>query len=118
MVATWSFVLGDVTWRAERTPPADENLIWAMETLIAGFGTQSWKVNDFLEFWDERAATRGLDYDLNVVAAWVQPIDADTMEIHDKYGEIPNVRISAAELKDALHTLARAMDELEAGESS
>ena len=109
MRPTWSFVYEDGLWMPHRTPEVSENLLRAVETLVVSFGRRSDGVRGFLEAWDELSTEP--DYRVNTVAAVLRPAPDENVELVDKYGQFQNVEIPAAELRDALNTLAVTMDE-------
>ncbi|MFC7480530.1 hypothetical protein ACFQX7_11405 [Luedemannella flava] len=74
----WEFVYDGEVWEARCAPPCEANVSIAVETLIVGFGTRAWSVEDFLRIWDEKIATEGVGFTLNVVAATVAQVTPTT----------------------------------------
>ncbi|GAA1818136.1 hypothetical protein GCM10009682_43600 [Luedemannella flava] len=106
----WEFVYDGEVWEARCAPPCEANVSIAVETLIVGFGTRAWSVEDFLRIWDEKIATEGVGFTLNVVAATVAQVTPDDVEITDKYGQFRDVRLPATALRNALGALITAMN--------
>jgi hypothetical protein len=110
--ATWAFSYNGEEWEATRTPPADDNLRAAVETLIIPFGTRPAAVENYLRTWQQMQQEHGFEYTLSTPAAAVHRISEETAEIRDLYDQFEDVSIPVGELTILLAALATAMHEL------
>ncbi|MFG3259082.1 hypothetical protein [Streptomyces sp. NPDC048172] len=109
MSVRWSFSWEDEEWLATRTPPADNNLKLAIETLIVPFG-RSWQaVDNYLEVWRNMELEHGAEYSVSTPSAAVERISRDTVEIGDLYDQFEDVRLPVDEFVTLLTDLSAAM---------
>ncbi|MEU2084777.1 hypothetical protein ABZ569_23320 [Streptomyces albus] len=111
MTARWSFSWSDGEWLTSRTPPADENLRLAVETLIIPFGQHWQAVDNFLKVWRKMEREESADYSVSTPGAVVEKISNDAVEICDLYDQFEDVRLPADEFVTLLEDLSVAMRE-------
>lgn len=109
MRAQWSFSWRDREWLTSRTPPADENLRLAVETLIIPFGQHWQAVGNFLKVWRRSEREHGIGYSVSTPGAVVQRISVDTVEICDLYDQFQDVRMPVDEFVALLEDLSATM---------
>jgi hypothetical protein len=109
---TWTFSYNGEEWEATRTPPVDENLRTAIETLIIPFGTRPAAVENYLRTWQQMQQDHGFEYTLSTPAAAVHRISEESAEIRDLYDQFEDTSIPVEELTGLLEELAAAMHEL------
>ncbi|MFF7214862.1 hypothetical protein ACFZAU_30690 [Streptomyces sp. NPDC008238] len=104
--AVRDFTRRDGFWNPTRTPPADENLLRAVETLASSFGRRAWSVLDFLAEVEKVASGESPRSSVNTTTAFVR-VDADgAFELCDTYGQFENTVVSAREPASILSALA------------
>ncbi|MFF3944874.1 hypothetical protein ACFYYN_08635 [Streptomyces sp. NPDC001902] len=104
--AAWDFTRSDGFWKPTRTPPADENLLWAVETLAISFGKRAHSVRLFLEAVERVVSGDSPGSSVNTTTAFVRGPDDGAFELCDKYGQFENTVVSARELTSMLSALA------------
>ncbi|MFI8180032.1 hypothetical protein OG539_32440 [Actinacidiphila glaucinigra] len=108
--AVWHFTRRDGFWKPTRTPPADANLLWAVETLAISFGRRAYGVREFLEEVERVVSGDTPGPSVNTTTAFVRKRPDGAFELCDKYGQFVNTVLTARELTSILATLAATIE--------